>query len=222
MPRESSNFGRRIHPVTGQVGQHSGVDYPSPIGSPVYVSKPMTVEFIGEKSGYGKVIETKDAAGVKYVFAHMDGFPPNLKAGDSLSTGSVAGYTGNTGMSSGPHLHYEVRMFDPTTGRYKAYDPVTTIDPTTGKPYINNASFSPGRTPNNSSLRSSTPTKDPGYKPNGKESDRTMDREVRSLQNRRPGPTDTGDETERLLRRKPAQANVHVNPVLKLGDELID
>jgi len=224
MARETSGFGPRIDPKSGKPAQHNGVDYAAPVGSPVYVSRPMTVVSIGEQSGYGNVIETRDAAGVRYIFAHMDGFPPDLKKGDSLNPGAVVGYTGNSGKSTGAHLHYETRMFDSATGRYKAFDPVTTIDPTTGRPYINNASFSPGSTPSNSSLRSSTPTVDPGYRPSNNPDTRSLNNEIERLLNRKPAPLPGASRGQRApgTDAQYRGAGVLVNPVLKLGDELID
>lgn len=137
MARQTSGFGSRPSPTPGASTNHGGVDYSTPVGSPIYARTDMTVNKAGVGSGYGNVVYATDKNGTQYRYGHLDGFPPGMKAGDTIKAGDVIGYTGNTGVSSGAHLHYEAR---PNGGA--PVDP-NGIDPKTGKPYTAAASFDP-------------------------------------------------------------------------------
>lgn len=155
MARQTSGFGPRKGPTSGASENHQGVDYATPKGSPIYANLELTINKAGVGSGYGNVVYATDANGTQYRFGHLDGFPPGMKAGDKIKPGDVIGYTGNTGVSTGPHLHYEAR---PNGGA--AVDP-NSIDPKTGKPYHAAQGFEPGK-----SLKDSTPTPTGDRKPN--------------------------------------------------------
>ncbi len=102
----TSPFGPRIHPVTGQPGSHRGTDYATPVGTPVYSPLAGVVKFMGEDDINGKYIGVANSD-FTVSFAHMDttiGTP-----GDPVAAGQVIGLTGNTGRSTGPHVHITVR-----------------------------------------------------------------------------------------------------------------
>jgi len=155
MAVQTSGFGHRHSPTSGASSNHQGCDYRAPIGSPIVANGDLTIEKAGVGSGYGNVVYARDANGTQYRFGHLDGFPPGMKAGDKIKAGDTIGYTGNTGISTGPHLHYEAR---PNGGA--AVDP-NSIDPKTGKPYMAAAGFEAGK-----SLKDSTPTPTKDRKPN--------------------------------------------------------
>ena len=154
MAIQTSGFGHRHIPGMSS-HNHQGCDYATPIGSPIISNSELTIEKAGVGSGYGNVVYARDANGTQYRFGHLDGFPPGMKAGDKIKPGDTIGYTGNTGQSTGPHLHYEAR---PNGGA--AVDP-NSIDPKTGKPYMAAAGFEAGK-----SLRDSKPTPTKDRKPN--------------------------------------------------------
>lgn len=139
--RKTSNYGPRTHPVTGEKGKmHHGIDYGSPVGTPIYANQPLTVTRAAPSSqtgGYGNLVVAKDSAGNDHYFAHLDSI--NVKPGQTIVPGTKLGNTGNTGRSTGPHLHYEVRS------NGKSVNPES-INPATGKPYTHTAGFSPGTT----------------------------------------------------------------------------
>jgi len=155
MATQTSGFGPRPSPTGGASSNHQGVDYRAPIGSPIYANTDLTINKAGVGSGYGNVVYATDKNGTQYRFGHLDGFPPGMKAGDTIKAGDVVGYTGNTGVSTGPHLHYEAR---PNGGA--AVDP-NSIDPNTGKPYHAATGFEPGK-----SLKDSNPTPTNSRPPN--------------------------------------------------------
>lgn len=155
MAVETSGFGHRHSPTKGASHNHQGCDYRAPIGSPIVANSELTIEKAGVGSGYGNVVYARDANGTQYRFGHLDGFPPGMKAGDKIKSGDTIGYTGNTGTSTGAHLHYEAR---PNGGA--AVDP-NSIDPRTGKPYMAAAGFEAGK-----SLKDSTPKPTKDRKPN--------------------------------------------------------
>lgn len=106
--RKSSNFGPRRAPVKGASTYHKGMDFAAPIGTPIYVTGDGVVTRAGWATGYGKVVYVDHGNGIETRYAHMSGFA--TEAGTTVSKGDLIGYVGNTGRSSGPHLHYEVRI----------------------------------------------------------------------------------------------------------------
>ncbi|MGA0054524.1 MAG: M23 family metallopeptidase [Steroidobacteraceae bacterium] len=106
--RVSSRFNlARRHPILNRIRAHRGVDYAAPIGTPVRAAGSGRVRFVGNKGGYGKVVELEHMNQVRTVYGHLSRFARGLSAGDRISQGEIIGYVGMTGLASGPHLHYE-------------------------------------------------------------------------------------------------------------------
>ena len=103
----SSGFGFRTHPIYKVKKMHPGIDFAASIGTPIYATADGTVEQVSVKfSGYGKMVEIDHGFGYRTRYAHMHGFA--VRSGQSVKRGDLIGYVGNTGMSTAPHLHYEV------------------------------------------------------------------------------------------------------------------
>jgi len=105
----ASGFGLRIHPVYKVRKMHQGIDFAAPIGTPIYATadgQVITVEF--SFSGYGKMVEVDHGFGYKTRYAHMHGFA--VRVGQKVKRGELIGYVGSTGLSTAPHLHYEVHI----------------------------------------------------------------------------------------------------------------
>lgn len=97
---------KRFHPVLKIYRAHLGIDYAASVGTPVRSAGSGRVSFVGEKGGYGKAIEIVHDSSYKTLYAHLNGFAKGLRNGQSLKQGQTIGYVGNTGLSSGPHLHF--------------------------------------------------------------------------------------------------------------------
>ena len=112
----TSSYGMRTHPVLGGRRRHNGVDLAAPTGTPVYATADGYVERANWFSSYGKYIQIDHGAEVETRFAHLSKISVN--AGERVKKGQLIGYVGSTGRSTGPHLHYEVRIegqpVDPT------------------------------------------------------------------------------------------------------------
>lgn len=106
----SSGFGYRRDPFTGGGAMHSGLDFRAPHGSPINAAAAGEVSFVGIKSGYGKVVEISHGSGMITRYAHMSAF--RARVGQQVAAGEVIGAIGSTGRSTGPHLHFEVRIND--------------------------------------------------------------------------------------------------------------
>ncbi|WP_237392232.1 M23 family metallopeptidase [Aurantiacibacter rhizosphaerae] len=104
----SSGFGPRRDPFRGTAAMHRGLDFRAPHGSPIHAAADGRVSYVGWKSGYGKVVEIDHGAGMVTRYAHMSSF--NSKVGVKVDAGDVIGAIGSTGRSTGPHLHFEVRI----------------------------------------------------------------------------------------------------------------
>jgi murein DD-endopeptidase MepM/ murein hydrolase activator NlpD len=107
--RLTSGFGTRRHPVLGKSRMHKGVDYAAGTGTPIMAAGDARVQFVGWKGGYGRAVILDHGRGYTTLYAHMSKFG-KYKAGQRISQGSVIGYVGSSGMSTGPHLHYEFRV----------------------------------------------------------------------------------------------------------------
>lgn len=105
--RQSSTFGNRRDPFTGRSAFHSGIDFPAPSGTSVLSAGAGEVVFVGQKSGYGNVVEVDHGNGLITRYAHLSAFL--VKEGQKVSTGTPIAKVGSTGRSTGPHLHFEVR-----------------------------------------------------------------------------------------------------------------
>lgn len=106
--RVTSGFSKgRYHPVLQRIRAHKGVDMAAPTGTKIRATGDAVVKFVGRKGGYGRVIILKHDKGVKTVYGHLSRFAKNLKVGQKIEQGHVIGYVGQSGMATGPHLHYE-------------------------------------------------------------------------------------------------------------------
>lgn len=106
----SSGFGYRRDPFSGRGAMHSGLDFKGPTGAPIHAAANGRISFVGRKSGYGKVVEISHGNGLMTRYAHMSKFA--AKQGQQVTAGDVIGAIGSTGRSTGPHLHFEVRIND--------------------------------------------------------------------------------------------------------------
>ena len=102
----TSKFGNRTHPVLKSVKFHRGVDIAVSIGTPVYSGIKGKVTFAGRKGNYGNLVEIEGNDGIKVRYAHLNSI--DVVTGQKVSDGEKVAETGNTGMSTGPHLHYEI------------------------------------------------------------------------------------------------------------------
>ena len=103
-----SGFGGRRHPVYGYYRMHTGVDWAAPTGTPILASGNGTVLESGWKGGYGRYVRIQHNNGYETGYGHMSGFARGVDKGVRVRQGQVIGYVGSTGVSTGPHLHYEV------------------------------------------------------------------------------------------------------------------
>ena len=104
----SSGFGLRRDPFTGEAAMHSGLDFGGGAGAPIHAAASGRVSFVGIKGGYGRVVEISHGNGLMTRYAHMSAF--RARAGQEVAAGEVVGLIGSTGRSTGPHLHFEVRV----------------------------------------------------------------------------------------------------------------
>ena len=110
--RITSGFGMRDHPLLGYSRMHKGVDFGAASGTPIMAAGDGVIDFIGRNNGYGNYIRIRHNDTYKTAYAHMQGFASGLAQGSRVRQGQVIGYVGSTGMSTGPHLHYEVMVHD--------------------------------------------------------------------------------------------------------------
>jgi murein DD-endopeptidase MepM/ murein hydrolase activator NlpD len=109
--RISSAFNpRRLHPLSGRVRAHKGVDYAAPTGTPIWAAGDGRIEFAGRKGGYGNAVIIDHGRGITTLYAHMSRFNKSARNGRKVGQGEIIGYVGSTGASTGPHLHYEYRI----------------------------------------------------------------------------------------------------------------
>ncbi|MEE8455739.1 MAG: M23 family metallopeptidase [Limibaculum sp.] len=106
----SSGFGMREHPILGGPRRHSGVDMPAGFGTPVHAPADGTIRYRGRKGAYGRFIRLDHGFGLETAYGHLRGYAKDLHRGTRVRRGEVIGYVGSSGLSTGPHLHYEVRM----------------------------------------------------------------------------------------------------------------
>jgi len=108
--RISSGFSMRVHPLTGAWKQHKGIDFAAPTGTPIRAAADGTIEFVGNRGGYGNFIIVKHWKPYSTAYGHMSRFASGIRTGSKVRQGDVIGYVGTTGWSTGPHLHYEFRV----------------------------------------------------------------------------------------------------------------
>jgi murein DD-endopeptidase MepM/ murein hydrolase activator NlpD len=137
MPLEAamltSDYGMRTHPVLGGRRNHKGVDLAQPTGTPVYATADGIVSKAERFSSYGNYIQIEHGGEMQTRYAHLSGY--TVAAGEQVRKGQLIGYVGSTGRSTGPHLHYEVRVageaVDPTP--YMVETQIASADPTLGQ-----------------------------------------------------------------------------------------
>ena len=109
--RVSSGFtNSRFHPVLNEWRAHRGVDFAAPIGTKVKVTADGTVSSFGRQKGYGNYVTISHQGGITTVYGHLSRFAKGLRRGQRVAQGDVIGYVGMTGITTGPHLHYEFRV----------------------------------------------------------------------------------------------------------------
>ncbi|KIN75131.1 M23 peptidase domain protein [Sulfitobacter noctilucae] len=107
---KTSGFGPRHHPILKQVRNHNGVDWAAPTGTPVLAVAAGRVARAGDGGGYGNVVYLDHGNGIETRYAHLNAFAKGLRRGTRVEAGQVIGYVGTTGRSTGPHLHFELRV----------------------------------------------------------------------------------------------------------------
>jgi murein DD-endopeptidase MepM/ murein hydrolase activator NlpD len=112
-----SGFGGRRHPILGYTKMHTGVDWATPYGTPIFASGNGVVEKVGWEGGYGKYVRLKHNNGYETAYGHMSAYAKGMEPGKRVRQGQVIGFVGSTGMSTGAHVHYEIlvngRFVDP-------------------------------------------------------------------------------------------------------------
>jgi len=109
----------RFHPVLQERRAHKGVDYSAPVGTPVKATGSGVVQFSGRQNGYGNVVELQHGERHTTVYGHLSRFAEGIAPGTRVQQGQIIGYVGQTGIATGPHLHYEFRI----AGQHR--DPLT-------------------------------------------------------------------------------------------------
>jgi murein DD-endopeptidase MepM/ murein hydrolase activator NlpD len=127
--RISSKFsmGRR-HPILNKIRAHKGVDYAAPRGTPIKAAGDGRVLLAGRKGGYGNAVVIQHGNSYRTLYGHMQGFAKGVRTGSTVKQGQIIGYIGTTGLSTGPHLHYEFqvngRHVDPLSQKLPMADPI--------------------------------------------------------------------------------------------------
>ncbi|MBR2262338.1 MAG: M23 family metallopeptidase [Paludibacteraceae bacterium] len=144
LKRMASGFGYRIDPIYKTPKFHAGMDFSGNIGSEIYATGKATIIHQGWMQGYGNCIILDHGYGYKTLYGHLDHYVKNLHVGSKVNRGDVIAYMGNTGKSTGPHLHYEVhyrdKVTDPRNFYYidlspKEYDEMIQITSNNGNVY---------------------------------------------------------------------------------------
>jgi len=113
----TGSFGERIDPFNGEGAFHSGVDISSPVGTQIIAPADGVVVLSEFTGGYGRCIEINHGNGISTRYGHLSGFA--VAEGQTVHRGDVIGFVGDSGRSTGPHLHYEVRINDTPVNPYK-------------------------------------------------------------------------------------------------------
>jgi murein DD-endopeptidase MepM/ murein hydrolase activator NlpD len=106
--RISSGFGMRFHPVLGYSRMHKGIDFAVPVGTPVMAAGSGVVQIAGRLGGYGNYLRINHQNGYGTAYGHLSRLAPGIHPGSHVHQGQIVAYSGNSGMSTGPHLHYEI------------------------------------------------------------------------------------------------------------------
>lgn len=127
--RISSRFSSgRKHPILNKIRAHKGVDYAAPHGTPIKAAGDGRVTLAGRNGGYGNTVIIQHGQRYRTLYAHMQGFAKGIRNGASVKQGQIIGYIGTTGLSTGPHLHYEFQVngvhVDPLSQKLPMADPI--------------------------------------------------------------------------------------------------
>jgi len=127
--RISSRFSNgRKHPILNKIRAHKGVDYAAPHGTPIKSAGDVKVLLAGRKGGYGNTVIIQHGQRYRTLYAHMQGFAKGVRNGSTVKQGQIIGYIGTTGLSTGPHLHYEFQVdgvhVDPLGLKLPMADPI--------------------------------------------------------------------------------------------------
>lgn len=177
----------RRHPILGGLRPHLGVDYAAPTGTPVKAVGSGTVTQRGWNGGYGNQIVVKHAGGMESMYAHLSGFAAGIRPGAKVRQGQVIGFVGSTGMSTGPHLDFRLRVNGDFVNPAKAINPRgAPVDPSLMTAFKKTVelekSYLEGKTPpDRYSLGSIVPDKVTLPKASGKEYKKAMTRNPRQL-----------------------------------------
>jgi murein DD-endopeptidase MepM/ murein hydrolase activator NlpD len=121
--RFTSGFGYRRHPLLGINKMHTGIDWAAPVGTPIFAAGNGTIELAGRHGGNGNYVRIRHGNGYKTAYSHMSRFGAGVKTGAKVRLGDLIGYVGTTGLSTGPHLHYEVLINSRFTNPLKLHVP---------------------------------------------------------------------------------------------------
>ena len=129
--RISSRFGGRYHPILGRWRNHQGTDYSASSGTPVRATADGMVTRAGRDGGYGNLVELRHANGIRTRYGHLSGFAAGIRVGERVRQNATIGFVGSTGLSTGPHLHYEFlvngRATNPQRRDAGSGEPVATV-----------------------------------------------------------------------------------------------
>lgn len=106
--RYTSGYGMRKHPLLGIVRMHTGVDWAAPVGTPILAAGDGIIEMVGGKGGYGNYVRIRHPNGYSTAYGHMAHYADGVAPGVAVKQGQIIGYVGNSGLSTGPHCHFEV------------------------------------------------------------------------------------------------------------------
>ncbi|TCP69224.1 M23 family metallopeptidase [Baia soyae] len=109
-PTISSGFGTRIHPISGKAKHHNGIDFPKPVGTPIYAAESGIVKKAGPSKGFGNLIVIDHGGGVETWYGHMYSNMIYVREGQTVTKGQNIAGVGSAGGSTGPHLHFEVHI----------------------------------------------------------------------------------------------------------------
>ena len=108
--RTGSGFGMRLHPILNIYRMHEGIDFHAPVGTEVYATADGRVKDVRISETFGKMIVIEHGYGLETIYAHLSDY--HVRKGQKVKRGTLIGFVGNTGLSKGPHLHYEVHIFN--------------------------------------------------------------------------------------------------------------
>lgn len=107
-----SGYGIRVHPVLKYRRMHEGVDFRAEVGTDIYATGDGVIKYASRRGTFGNLLVIDHGFGITTHYAHLSGFGDNIKPGTKVERGQLVAYSGNTGLTEGPHLHYEVHIND--------------------------------------------------------------------------------------------------------------